>query len=139
MTISLTLPWPPSVNRYYRSISRGALAGRVLISEEGRAYRLAVDAVVREAKARKCYDVPLSVAILASPPDRRARDLDNLFKSVLDSLQHAGVYLNDSQIDRLLIERGPIVKGGGLVVSVEPLVVVDTGWRVALGDEVQRA
>ena len=135
--MTLELPWPPSINRYYRSLRKGALAGRVLISEEGRAYRLAVDAVVREAKARKRFDVPLSVAVLANPPDRRARDLDNLFKSVLDSLQHSGVYLNDSQIDDLHIKRGAVVKGGRLTVSIAPIVTLDTGWRVALGDEVR--
>ena len=35
--MTLELPWPPSINRYYRSLRKGALAGRVLISEEGRA------------------------------------------------------------------------------------------------------
>lgn len=142
MTLRLTLPWPPSVNRYYRSLRTGAMAGRVLISEEGRAYRLAVDAVVKLTRSSKCYDIPLVVCALASPPDRRARDLDNLWKPVLDALQHSGVFLNDSQIDELNIKRGPVVKGGQFAVSVAPIVqmeeVADTGWRQALGDEAAR-
>ena len=131
----LTLPWPPSINTYYRSPSKGPLAGRVLISEDGRAYRKAVAAIVRGIKHRS-FDVPLAMAIEASPPDRRARDLDNLLKSVLDSLQHAGVYLNDAQIDDLHIRRCSVKRGGSIAVRIIPLVESDTCWRQALGDDV---
>jgi crossover junction endodeoxyribonuclease RusA len=41
----------------------------------------------------------------AFPPDRRRRDLDNIQKPVLDALQHAGVYEDDSQIDLLVTRR----------------------------------
>ena len=38
MTIlQLTLPWPPTVNTYYRNVN-----GKTLISEKGRQYRAAV-------------------------------------------------------------------------------------------------
>ena len=40
--VELTLPWPPSVNGYWRHPTTGKLAGRHLISEAGRAYREAV-------------------------------------------------------------------------------------------------
>lgn len=43
--------------------------------------------------------------ILANPPDNRRRDLDNLLKGTLDSLQHANIYPDDNQIDKLKIER----------------------------------
>lgn len=129
--MTLTLPFPPSVNSYYRHIAKGPLAGRVLLSEAGRAYRKAVDAVVRQARARKAWAVPLEVRIAVFPPDRRKRDLDNLLKSVLDCLQASGVYENDSQIDSLAIYRAERVAGGQLQVTIEPL---DTGWRHALGD-----
>lgn len=129
--MTLTLPWPPSANTYYRHVSKGPLAGRVLLSEAGRAYRKAVDAVVRQARGRKAWAVPLEVRIAAFPPDRRKRDLDNLVKSVLDSLQASGVYENDSQIDSLSIYRAERVVGGQLEVVINPL---DTGWRQALGD-----
>ena len=40
-TLQLTLPWPPSVNRYWRSVPMGRGRGvRVLISREGRAFRI---------------------------------------------------------------------------------------------------
>ena len=47
----------------------------------------------------------LGVHMKAFPPDKRRRDLDNLNKVVLDSLQKAGLYDDDSQIDYLSIER----------------------------------
>jgi len=114
----LTLPWPPSVNRYWRHPTTGKLAGRHLISEEGRRYR----ATVKEA----CWDVPMvpgriGVAILASPPDARRRDLDNLFKSVLDSLVHAAVIEDDSLIDALSIVRGDRRVGGQIQILIEPM------------------
>lgn len=106
-TLQLTLPWPPTVNTYYRNVQ-----GKTLISAAGRAYRAAVADQVLIQRGAKQYAGRLSVAIVAHVPDRRRRDLDNLLKSTLDSLTHAGVFLDDEQIDRLSIERGPI---GGMV------------------------
>ena len=127
----LTLPWPPSANTYYRHVSRGPQAGRTLLSEAGRAYRKAVDAVVAQARARKALAVPLEVRIAAFPPDRRKRDLDNLLKSVLDCLEASGVIENDNLIESLSIYRAERVAGGQLEVQITAL---DTGWREALGD-----
>ena len=120
-TLVLSLPWPPSNNRYYRHIGKGPLAGRVLLSEEGRLYRKAVDAVVRQARARKAWAMRLRIDVAAYPPDKRKRDLDNMLKACLDALQASGVFESDSQIDDLRIWRGERVVGGQLTVTVEPL------------------
>lgn len=114
----ITLPWPPSVNRYYRSPNKGALAGRTLISQEGRAYREVVAALVMESRQSAGLACPLVVDIEAHMPDKRRRDLDNLMKSLLDSLTHAGVWLDDSQIVDLRIRRAPTI-GGMVHVTVE--------------------
>jgi len=53
----------------------------------------------------------LAVEIYVYPPDRRRRDLDNILKNLLDSMQHAGVYKDDQQIDRLLVIRMPDIGG----------------------------
>lgn len=133
--ITLNLPWPPTVNTYWRNISRGRHAGRVLISETGRNYRKAVDAVVRDAHARKGYRGDLTVNIVAFPPDRRRRDLDNLLKGILDSLGHAGVYEDDSQVAMLSIKRSGVRHPGGLIaISIGEIAATDTGWREALGE-----
>ena len=110
MTLSFTLPYPPSVNTYWRHPSRGPLAGRHLISQEGRAYREAIRAHVAESSFGK-IDGPVAVDIEAFFPDRRKRDLDNILKSLLDSLTHAGVWEDDSQIVDLRIRKAPTIAG----------------------------
>lgn len=112
--IELILPFPPSCNTYYRNI-----AGKTLISAAGRAYRGAVADQVLIQRAARLFIGRLHVVIVAHMPDKRRRDLDNLLKSTLDALTHAGVWADDSQIDSLTIERGPI--GGMLKISVREL------------------
>lgn len=102
----LSLPWPPTVNTYWRSVMSGPLAGRVLISERGREYRKTVATLVAtESVPRRALTGKLAVDIHAMPPDRRTRDLDNLLKGLLDSLVSAGVLADDSDIDDLRIRR----------------------------------
>jgi len=116
--IVLDLPWPPSVNTYWRSPNTGKLAGRTLISEKGRSYRRAVIDTIMAAGIPKAAAGRLDVTLTAFPPDRRRRDLDNLPKSILDALTHAKVIEDDSLIDRLLIERGPTHPDGKVRVSL---------------------
>ena len=92
--VELTLPWPPSVNTYWRMFKN-----RMIISEAGRKYRTAVaEKVLLQTKGKCQTDGPVKVTIEAWRPDNRRRDLDNLLKAVLDSLGHAGVYIDDSLI-----------------------------------------
>jgi crossover junction endodeoxyribonuclease RusA len=106
MNIVIDLPWPPTANTYWRRNG-----GRYFISKRGQDYR--------EYVAKACYayqglfvaEDRLRVKIKAYPPDKRKRDLDNLFKSTLDSIQHAGLYVDDCQIDKLSIERMPEYEG----------------------------
>ena len=120
----LELPWPPSVNRYWRSVLIGRSV-RVLISKNGRKYRTNVAASVLRQKQGPPLSGRLSVWIELFPPTRRAFDLDNRLKSLLDAMQHAGVYLDDGQIDRLLVDRGEVVKGTGKCIVT--LVTIHNG------------
>lgn len=54
----------------------------------------------------------------AFPPDRRRRDLDNILKCTQDSLAHAGVYKDDSQIDLLTVRRRDLAPGGLINVQI---------------------
>ncbi len=108
----LTLPYPPSVNHYWRRVG-----ARTLISREGRRYRTDVCALLAAGGGAPLRG-RLAVRIEVRPPDRRRRDLDNVQKAVFDSLQHAGVYEDDWQIDRIEVQRGPVVEGGSVVVEI---------------------
>lgn len=120
MRLELTLPWPPSVNTYYRHI---VLKGspRTLISSEGRGYRAEVAARVLIARAAKRLNTRIALEIEVYPPDRRARDLDNILKSLLDALVQAGVMEDDSLIDEIHVKRGPVVKPGSVSVFITSL------------------
>jgi crossover junction endodeoxyribonuclease RusA len=117
--LELELPFPPSVNQYWRAIPlRGkggkTVGARNIISEDGREYR---ERVVRQLK-------PLSLPTLAGrlslviefrePKPARARDLDNFNKALWDALTHAGVWQDDSQIDQYTVCRGE--PGEGIVL-----------------------
>lgn len=108
MTTRITLPWPPSVNRYYRNV-----AGKTLISAEGRAYRSAVVNLLAESRTAPPMAGSVGVDIEAFMPDKRRRDLDNLLKGLLDALTHAGLWLDDSQVVDLRIRKAPTI--GGMV------------------------
>lgn len=114
-TVLVRLPYPPSVNKHWRSHK-----GRVLISAEGRAYRKQVEAVVAGRGVGKC-EGRLAVAIRAVMPDRRGRDLDNVLKATLDALEKAGVFDDDEQIDDLRILRGRVDPPGYLDVRIVEL------------------
>lgn len=107
------LPYPPSVNHYYRRIG-----SRTIISREGRRYRQKVIAALA-GLGLKTLEGPLEVYIALFPPDRRRRDIDNTQKALLDSLQHGGAYRDDSQIKKLVAEmHDDIVPGGRVVVAI---------------------
>ena len=46
------------------------------------------------------------------------RDLDNILKSLLDSLDHAGVFDDDEQIDELHVLRAGVEKPGNVAISL---------------------
>lgn len=109
----LMLPWPPSVNTYWRNFR-----GRMLVSKEGREYRTAVAEQVVAQAAPKFREKPLKLNICAYRPDKRRRDLDNLLKAALDAMCSAGVFDDDSQVVDLRIFWGPHI-GGYLMVEME--------------------
>ena len=111
--IELTLPYPPSVNSYYRHVGP-----RVLISREGRRFRKRVCSILAACGVRPLVG-PLALEIDVHPPDRRRRDLDNTLKALLDAMEHGGAYHDDSQIVRLLIEKKQPKPGGCVIVRLE--------------------
>ncbi len=72
MSSRLTLPYPPTINTYWRHVGP-----RVLISREGRTFRANVCALLAGGGPRKPpAGGRIALALDAFPPDRRRRDLD---------------------------------------------------------------
>jgi crossover junction endodeoxyribonuclease RusA len=61
------------------------------------------------------------VEILLYPPDNR-RDIDNYTKGLFDALTHAGVWEDDSQVKRMLVEWGPVVPKGKVEMTITPWI-----------------
>lgn len=116
----LVLPFPPSVNTYYRSISRGGHA-TAIISASGRAFRGVVKSAVGFVHPDRRLTGRLSVTVELFPPDRRRRDIDNYIKALLDAITHAGVWEDDSQIDCISVFRCSRVAGGKTIVEIEEI------------------
>jgi Holliday junction resolvase RusA-like endonuclease len=113
--LTLVLPFPPSTNH-----DKG---GGYHLTPDTRAFRRAVADVVR---ARRAHAVTgrLAVSISLYPsPSRRAFDLDNRVKPMLDALQHAGAFANDEAVDYLYVFR---VYGVAADVASERCIVTLT-------------
>lgn len=113
--VRLTLPFPPSVNHYWLTCGK-----RRFISDDGRQFAADVHAEVIRNRVRGFGDkARLSVSVDVYPPDNRKRDLDNLCKALFDSLTKAGVWGDDGQIDRIVLEREKKAENGFVVVEIE--------------------
>lgn len=110
--ITLKLPYPPSVNHYW-----GQVGSRKFLGKKGKEFREAVFLCVLNAR-KAPLNGRLEVKVYLYPPDKRKRDVDNVLKSLLDALEHARVYENDSQIDKLCITRMEVVKEGYCEVTI---------------------
>jgi crossover junction endodeoxyribonuclease RusA len=102
MIKKFTLPYPPSVNKLWRAYN-----GRNILSKEGRLYKQIVSLEFSLQNGFSFGNVPISIKMEIQPPDRRKRDIDNIPKIVLDSLQNAGCFDDDSQIVELHLIKKP--------------------------------
>jgi len=113
----LCLPYPPTGNHSVKH-SRG----RHYSTQDAKAYKSKVAAIVQatESELISCFEYMADVKVVCEifPPDKRRRDLDNVFKSVGDALTHSGVWQDDSQIVDLRLVRGEVREGGMVTVEV---------------------
>ncbi len=112
----IKLPWPPSVNSYWRR--RGS---QYYISKKGQQYRKEVIQMIQSSNLDIQTTSRLRIKVIAAVPDSRRRDLDNILKSLLDSLIHAGFAMDDEQFDDIRVIRGQKVRGGSLDIKITEL------------------
>lgn len=123
--ITLTLPYPPSVNHYKR-------AGRLTTTKSGKVFqpRINTDATkrfyyevwmkVRVSGFKSLGGAILSLEMDVYPPDKRKRDIDNVIKPAIDSLMNSGLFDDDYQIARLIVTRCSIIEHGQIIVRIAP-------------------
>ena len=117
--IIFNLPWPPSVNSYWRTATIHG-SQRTLISAKGRAYTGEVKLALRDTLYRHLKITErVSVVMDLYPPDNRTRDVDNHIKAVFDSITKAGLWEDDSLVDRLIITRREVERPGRVTVGIE--------------------
>lgn len=115
--VYLSIDWPPTGNHCY-TVARG----RKILAPQGRRYRDQTILRIKEQSNGKTVGGRLRVTILVNPPDRRARDLDNLIKLPIDCLQKSGVIVNDAHIDELTVQRLHPCLDGLMQIYVSSLV-----------------
>ena len=120
--IELRLLWPPSVNSIWRNVVVNKRP-RTLLSKPGRDWFAIAAGQVMQQRAgvvllgRVCVDLTLHA------PDRRAIDIDNRAKAVLDALTKGGIWHDDGQVDVLTVRRADVLRGGLAVVRVQEIGV----------------
>ena len=115
--------YPPSVNRLWRYTARG-----VYRTKQYRAYL--DECALLHKSSDPPFDAPVRCEILASPPDNRVRDLDNLAKCLLDTLQHINAITNDHLIHELHMKWDHTNVQNGVMVMVAPLNAIDAGMSI---------
>jgi len=83
------LPWPPSVNQYWRAVS-----GRNILSAKARAWKKLAEQSLMLSRPAPVYG-PAIVIIHLFPPTKRKYDIDNRVKAILDLLVKCGILQED--------------------------------------------
>lgn len=127
MEFTLRLPYPPSNNHYKKlgaerfNSRTGKLSRSFYLSPETDRYHREVAFRFRVQKGVQLKSKNIRMQIDVYPPDKRRRDLDNVCKVVLDSLQKCEAYEDDFYIQELIVVRREIAIAGELVVHLKEL------------------
>ena len=139
--VTLTLPYPISTNRYYRTfMPKGFKAPVTTLSKEAKQYKAQVRVIAKEAGIKEPMQGRVAVAYTLYPQrpqdyTKRMRidpmswddtvqcvDLDNAQKVLMDSLKGV-VFDDDKWVRRILAERAEPDGEARLVVTITPIVV----------------
>lgn len=114
-SLTLRLPWPPSLNRIWRAVN-----GRIVLSKAAREYKVQLANALPAGRVEPLTG-RVSVTMLMCPPAalrNKVNDIANREKLVCDTLTEQRVWLDDGQIDMLLIGRGPESEHGHIDILI---------------------
>ena len=118
LIFSEVLPFPPSVNKYWRMGKTWDGKRVTHLSSEAKKFTHEV-AVIIAKKAGMTYSTKRLRGEFILHPRTKARiDIDNRLKGLLDAMQKAYLYADDEQFDEIIIKRGEVVKGGSVEVKI---------------------
>ena len=110
--IKLTLPWPVSINAYWKSRVinvKGAAMATTYVTAAGVKFQNDVmAAVIEQLGQHSPLQGRLCVSMLFHGPSARKYDISNFVKTTEDALTKAGVWVDDEQVDALFLFRKPI-------------------------------
>lgn len=113
--IELTLPVPPSDNRYYGKPKRSPV--HKYLTRSAKVFRHEVAVIVNENGYRGRFGrARVAVKIILHLPS--GGDIQNRMKGLFDALEHAEIFDNDRQVDDFRVIRGHPVKGGRCHVTI---------------------
>jgi crossover junction endodeoxyribonuclease RusA len=122
-TVNIRLPLPPSVNEYQ---PHAIVHGRVIryFSEAGKKFKNDCLAAVLShfnGWPPDPFTGPVKLLAVLHGRNRQPYDIDNRIKPLLDALTECRVWLDDSQVNQLVVSRGPVSAGGRVDVTIEPI------------------
>ena len=134
-TVNLVLPYPPSVNHYWQHKavrSRKTRRWQVIkfLSSRAKEFRTNVrNSVLEQLGFPPKLKGRLAVIVNQhyGPRDEAnehagaQQDIDNCLKSLFDALEEAKVFINDSQIDELLVVRKRRAAIGRVEVTIKTI------------------
>lgn len=119
-----TMPWPPSLNAIWRSVG-----GRIILAAVSRKYKERAAAALPVGRVPPPMAGRLWVWLTFHPPAKVARqpwDIANREKLLCDVLTQQRVWVDDSQIDVLVLQRGEPTATGHVAVHI---VTIPEGHR----------
>ena len=132
--LTLNLPWPPSVNNY-------KVIGRTVRTRNGKMLQHRKNSqltlqfycdVMNLVKYQKgctwkswahSEEIELDLMVSLHPPHQKRYDIDNRLKVLFDSLIHANVIQDDSQISRLFVQKMDMIKEGQVIVEIREITL----------------
>jgi len=122
--VRLTLPYPVSANRYWRTIvAKKQQRAITFVSDEAKSYKAQCGWVAKAAGVRTPLAGPIEVRFRLVPKNGVCMDLDNALKVSIDALKGI-VFVDDSQVYRIVAERADPDPVGGARLEVEVLPLV---------------